>query len=238
MASCPQNSILYNGSHCACQVGRFLNVSAYNCITYDPSSAIKTDSGVDYYAISFPKTFISFDSIENQTKSQAVFLEATLVILGGGLVAWMFALLQDIGWNDMEFNMTIVSSMSCSNLQRPTILLTGSFGFIGDKILVSYIARMVTFFSLSAKPGCGPLMLPSVHGNGPLRGGGTSRKQRQLTNTGLIFASISAVKRPSNAIYLDLLWTGRNIASVQIMELPSSIKHFLLVTISFSHFLR
>ncbi|XP_039019989.1 uncharacterized protein LOC120151677 [Hibiscus syriacus] len=233
MASCPQNSILYNGSHCACQVGRFLNVSAYNCITYDPSSAIKTDSGVDYYAISFPKTFISFDSIENQTKSQAVFLEATLVMLLSWLLFCFFLRFTNHGDGR---NVWFKIRWWISRLD--VCFATRHWLWDSLQILVSYIARMVTFFSLSAKPGCGPLMLPSVHGNGPLRGGGTSRKQRQLTNTGLIFASISAVKRPSNAIYLDLLWTGRNIASVQIMELPSSIKHFLLVTISFSHFLR
>ncbi|GMI88747.1 hypothetical protein like AT5G16520 [Hibiscus trionum] len=218
MASCPQNSILYNGSHCACQVGRFLNVSANSCITYDGSSAIKTDSGIDYYAISFPKTFISFDSIKKFTQSQAVFLEATLVMLlswllfcfllrftklGDGRNAWfkirwwisrldvcfatrhwlddqklvvkrktelggtfsiaswilftgLFAALlyqliakrtievhnvkatnaPDLALfrNDIEFNMTTVSSMSCSNLQRPTTLLTGSSGFIEDKV--------------------------------------------------------------------------------------------------------
>ncbi|KAK8565079.1 hypothetical protein V6N13_020200 [Hibiscus sabdariffa] len=218
MASCPQNSILYNGSHCACQVGRFLNVSANSCITYDGSSAIATDSGIDYYAISFPKAFISFDSIKKFTQSQAVFLEATLVVLRSWLVFCFFLRFTKLGdgrnvwfkirwwvsrldfcfatrhwlddqklvvkrktelggafsiasWilftglfaallyqvitrrtiemhnvkatnapdlalfrNDMEFNMTTVSSMSCSNLQRPTALLTGSSGFFEDKV--------------------------------------------------------------------------------------------------------
>ncbi|KAE8691121.1 Single-stranded nucleic acid binding R3H protein, putative isoform 1 [Hibiscus syriacus] len=218
MSSCPQNSILYNGSHCACQVGRFLNVSSNRCITYDGSSAIKTDSGIDYYAFSFPKTFISFDSIKKFTQSQAVFLEATLVMLlswllfcfflrftklGDGRNVWfkirwwisrldvcfatrhwlddqklvvkrktelggtfsiaswilftgLFAALlyqiiakrtievhnvratnePDLALfrNDMEFNMTTVSSMSCSNLRHPTTLLTGSSGFIQDKV--------------------------------------------------------------------------------------------------------
>ena len=36
--------------------------------------------------------------------------------------------------NDMEFNMTTVSSMSCSNLQLPATLLTGSSGFIDGKV--------------------------------------------------------------------------------------------------------
>ncbi|KAK8660295.1 hypothetical protein V6N13_051223 [Hibiscus sabdariffa] len=227
MAGCPQNSILFNGSHCACQVGRFLNVSANSCITYDGSSAIETDSGIDYYAISFPNTIISFDSIKKFTQSQAVFLEATLVMLlswllfcfflrftklGDGRNVWfkirwwisrldvcfatkhwlddqklvvkrktelggtfsiaswilftgLFAALlyqiiaqrtievhnvkatnaPDLALfrNDMEFNMTIVSSMSCSNLRRPTTVLTGSSGLIGDK--VSAISEFLNF---------------------------------------------------------------------------------------------
>ncbi|XWS42916.1 hypothetical protein CRYUN_Cryun16bG0055100 [Craigia yunnanensis] len=218
MASCPKNSILYNGSHCACQVGRFLNITANSCTTYGGSSAIQTDSGIDYYAISFPETIFSFDSIKKFTQSQAVFLEATLVMLVSWLVFCFFLRFTKLGdgrnvwfkirwwisrldvcfatrhwlddqklvvkrktelggtfsiasWilftglfaallyqiianrtievhnvkatnapdlasfrNDMEFNMTTVSGMSCSNLQHPTTLLTGSSGFIDGKV--------------------------------------------------------------------------------------------------------
>ncbi|MBA0852637.1 hypothetical protein Goshw_007848 [Gossypium schwendimanii] len=219
MASCPQNSILYNGTRCACQVGRFLNVAANSCITYAGNSAIKTDSGIDYYAISIPKNILSFDSIKKFTQSQAVFLEATLVMLLSWLVFCFFLRFMKLGdgrnvwfkirwwisrldvcfatrhwlddqklvvkrktelggtfsiasWilftglfaallyqliakrtievhnviatnapdlasfrNDVEFNMTAVSSMSCSNLRSPTTLLSGSSGFLEDKVL-------------------------------------------------------------------------------------------------------
>ncbi|OMO89263.1 hypothetical protein COLO4_19830 [Corchorus olitorius] len=218
MGSCPRNSILFNGSHCACQVGYFLNITANSCIVYDGSSAIKTDSGIDYYAMSFPETFFAFNSIKKFTQSQAVFLEATLVMLlawlifcfclrftklGDGRNVWFkirwwisrldvcFATrhwLDDqklvmkrktelggtfsiAGWilftglfaallyqvianrtievhnvkatnapdlasfrNDMEYNMTTVSSMSCSNLRPPTTILVGSSGFIDAKV--------------------------------------------------------------------------------------------------------
>ncbi|XVE90517.1 hypothetical protein DITRI_Ditri20bG0084100 [Diplodiscus trichospermus] len=218
MASCPKNSILYNGSHCACQVGYFLNLTSNSCITYTGSSAIQTDSGIDYYAASFPENFFSFDSIRKFTQSQAVFLEATLVMLLSWLVFCFFLRFTKLGdgrnvwfkirwwisrldvcfatrhwlddqklvvkrktelggtfsiasWilftglfaallyqiiakrtievhnvkatnapdlasfrNDMEFNMTTVSSMSCLNLQRPTTLLAGSSGFINGKV--------------------------------------------------------------------------------------------------------
>ncbi|XP_022745186.1 uncharacterized protein LOC111295749 isoform X2 [Durio zibethinus] len=218
MATCPQNSILYNGSHCACQVGLFLNLTANSCTTYDGSSAIETDSGIDYFAVSFPENIFSFDSIKKFTQSQAVFLEATLIMLLSWLVFCFFLRFTKLGdgrnvwfkirwwisrldvcfatrhwlddqklvvkrktelggtfsiasWilftglfaallyqiiakrniemhnvkatnapdlasfrNDMEFNMTTVSSMSCSNLQRPTTLLTGSSGFIEGKV--------------------------------------------------------------------------------------------------------
>ncbi|TYI16579.1 hypothetical protein ES332_A08G265400v1 [Gossypium tomentosum] len=219
MASCPQNSILYNGTRCACQVGRFLNVAANSCITYAGNSAIKTDFGIDYYAISIPKNILSFDSIKKFTQSQAVFLEATLVMLLSWLVFCFFLRFMKLGdgrnvwfkirwwisrldvcfatrhwlddqklvvkrktelggtfsiasWilftglfaallyqliakrtievhnvkatnapdlasfrNDVEFNMTAVSSMSCSNLRSPTTLLSGSSGFLEDKFL-------------------------------------------------------------------------------------------------------
>ena len=97
MASCPKNSILYNGSHCACQVGHFLNLTANSCTTYGGSSSIQTDSGIDYYAVSFPETIFSFDSIKKFTQSQAVFLEATLVMLVSWLVFCFFLRFTKLG---------------------------------------------------------------------------------------------------------------------------------------------
>ncbi|KAL5538696.1 hypothetical protein UlMin_044464 [Ulmus minor] len=213
--SCPSKSIVYNGSQCACPVGYLLNRTANICELFSPDSTIATDSGVDYYTISFPATIFEFDSIKKFTQSQAVFLEATLVMLLSWLVFCLFlrftklgndgrsiwfkmrwwvsrldisfatrhwledqkvvkkrktelggtfsiaswilfiglfaALLYQIIWRrtievhnvrasnapdiaafvtDMEFNITTVSSMSCSNLRDLGTLVTGNPGFI------------------------------------------------------------------------------------------------------------
>lgn len=78
---CPKNALSYNGTHCACPVGQLLNTTTNSCEVFGTRSEIFTDSGVDLYALSFPETIFSFDSIRNFTQSQAVFLEATLVLL-------------------------------------------------------------------------------------------------------------------------------------------------------------
>ncbi|XP_041020599.1 uncharacterized protein LOC121262267 isoform X1 [Juglans microcarpa x Juglans regia] len=80
MSSCPSNSIVFNDSLCACPPGQLLNRTAKNCILFVADSTIVTDSGVEY-SIGFPARFFDFDSIRKFTQSQAVFLEATLVML-------------------------------------------------------------------------------------------------------------------------------------------------------------
>ncbi|PON99922.1 hypothetical protein TorRG33x02_043400 [Trema orientale] len=62
-----------------------LKRTANRCILFSADSTITTDHSIDYYAISFPETTFEFDSIKKFTKSQAVFLEATLVLL----VSWL-----------------------------------------------------------------------------------------------------------------------------------------------------
>ncbi|KAK7394685.1 hypothetical protein VNO78_15220 [Psophocarpus tetragonolobus] len=214
--SCPANSFVYNTSLCACSPGHVLRNT---CMLFEGNSVILTDSGVDYYALSFPETLFAFDSIKKFTQSQAVFLEATLVML----LTWLlfcfflrFMKLSDgnnvwfkIRWwisrldicfatrhwlddqkvvtkrktelggafsiascilfiglfaallyqiiskrsievhnvratngpelasfiNDMEFNITTVSSMSCANLRNLGNLVTGNPGFIDQRVV-------------------------------------------------------------------------------------------------------
>lgn len=216
--ACPPDAIRYNGTLCACLPGRLLNVTADACTLFTANTTISVDSGVDYYAISFPETIFSFDSIKRFTQSQALFLEATAILLlswlsfcifmrfmkvGDGRNAWFqirwwisrldicfstrhwledqkvvkkrktelggalsiaswilftglfAALLYQIIWkrtieihnvratnapdlasfnNDMEFNITTVSSMSCSNLRGTYTLVMGSPGLIDYKV--------------------------------------------------------------------------------------------------------
>ncbi|KAF9606086.1 hypothetical protein IFM89_023109 [Coptis chinensis] len=84
--ACPENSIQFNATLCACKPGYFFNTTSKNCtlFTSSPNDWI-IDSGVDY-SISFPRTIFSFDSIKKFTQSQAVFLEATLALL----LSWLF----------------------------------------------------------------------------------------------------------------------------------------------------
>ncbi|PON37890.1 Transmembrane protein [Trema orientale] len=218
--SCPPNGIVFNGSQCSCPVGNLLNRTANRCVLFSADSTIATDSGVDYYAISFPETIFEFDSIKKFTQSQAVFLEATLVLLVSWLGFCLFLRLMKPGndgrsiwfrlrwwvsrldicfatrhwlddqkvvkkrktelggtfsiasWivfiglfaallyqiisrrsievhnvratnapdlasfiNDMEFNITTISSMSCSNLRDLGTLVTGNPGFIDYRVV-------------------------------------------------------------------------------------------------------
>ncbi|XP_073260122.1 uncharacterized protein [Populus alba] len=245
---CPSKSIIYNTSRCACPTGQFLNSTTNSCSYFWGRSAIYTDTGVELdnsFGFSFPETIFSFDSIKKFTQSQAVFLEATLVMvaswllfcfflrftklehhgthnkwfrirwwisrldicfatrhwlddrkvvvkrkteLGGAfsIASWMlfiglFATLlyqiiskrtievhnvratnaPDLAsfTNNMEFNITTVSSMSCSNLQGLGTLVTGNPGFIDHRVapltdFVNYTCRNTTVgfqFNLSAK---------------------------------------------------------------------------------------
>ncbi|XP_004492821.3 uncharacterized protein [Cicer arietinum] len=217
--TCPSNSITYNGTFCACTPGHVLDLVANTCNLFDANSNITTDSGVDYYALSIPETLPGFDTIKKFTQSQAVFLEATLVMLlswlffcfflrfmslgdgrgvwfqlrwfvsrldicfatrhwlddqkvvtkrktelGGAfsIASWILfiglfaALLYQIiskrsievhnvratngpeltsFFNDMEFNITTISSMSCANLRDLGNLVTGNPGFIDERVV-------------------------------------------------------------------------------------------------------
>nr|XP_023883482.1 uncharacterized protein LOC111995782 isoform X2 [Quercus suber] len=214
--SCPPSSIVYNTTLCACPPGQLLNFSTNRCTLFQAISDIQTDSGVDY-SIGFPATIFDFDSIRKFTQSQAVFLEATLVMLLSWLVFCFFLRFMSLGdgrnawfkirwwisrldisfatrhwlddqkvvtkrktelggtfsiasWilfiglfaallyqiiskrsvevhsiratnapdlasfvNDMEFNITTISSMSCSNLRGLDTLVTGNPGFIDER---------------------------------------------------------------------------------------------------------
>ncbi|XP_058737441.1 uncharacterized protein LOC131609679 [Vicia villosa] len=216
---CPSNSITYNGTFCACSPGYVLNVVAKTCNLFEADSTITTDSGVDYYAFKLPETLSGFDNIKKFTQSQAVFLEATLVMLLSWLLFCFFLRFMSLGdgrgvwfklrwfisrldvcfatrhwlddkkvvtkrktelggafsiasWilfiglfaallyqiiskrsievhnvratsaseltsflNDMEFNITTVSSMSCANLRDLGNLVSGNPGFIDERVV-------------------------------------------------------------------------------------------------------
>ncbi|KAL5702919.1 hypothetical protein ACHQM5_028079 [Ranunculus cassubicifolius] len=85
MAVCPVNSIRFNSTLCACIPGYLFNSTTKNCSEFVTSpSDWQINSGIDY-SINFPVTIFSFDSLKKFTKSQTVFLEATLVLL----VSWL-----------------------------------------------------------------------------------------------------------------------------------------------------
>ncbi|KAF2307379.1 hypothetical protein GH714_026755 [Hevea brasiliensis] len=171
MATCPRGSITYNATFCACPPGRLLNRTSTHCSLFTASSAIYTETGIAY-SVSFPETIFSFDSIKKFTQSQAVFLEATLVMLLSWLLFCFFLRCRKLGdgrnfWfnirllyqiiskrtievhnvratnapdlayfvNDMEFNVTTISSMSCSNLHGLGNLVTGNPGFIDHRVV-------------------------------------------------------------------------------------------------------
>ncbi|KAI3470336.1 hypothetical protein Pfo_026999 [Paulownia fortunei] len=80
---CPTHAFLYNRTQCACNPGYVYNLSSNSCALFaEPGPAVELSSGVDYdFALAFPETIFSFDAIKKFTQSQAVFLEATLVML-------------------------------------------------------------------------------------------------------------------------------------------------------------
>ncbi|KAM7497655.1 hypothetical protein LguiA_022069 [Lonicera macranthoides] len=221
MQSCTSSSgssFQYNNTLCFCNPGYIYNTTTRNCSLFQVRAEdwLVMDSGVEY-SITFPETIFSFDSIKKFTQSQAVFLEATVVILlswlffcffvrfgslGDGRTPWfkirwwisrldisfatrhwlddqkpvvkrktelggtfsiaswilfiglLAALLYQIiskraievhnvratsapdltnFVNDMEFNITTISTMSCSHLRGPSTLVTGSPGFIDHR---------------------------------------------------------------------------------------------------------
>lgn len=95
--ACPLNSIRYNGSLCACQPGYLLTRPSNTCSLFTADSSITSESGVDYFSISFPETIFAFDSIKKFTQSQAVFLEATLVMLLSWLLLCFFLRFTSLG---------------------------------------------------------------------------------------------------------------------------------------------
>ncbi|GAU47058.1 hypothetical protein TSUD_181710 [Trifolium subterraneum] len=183
--ACPSNSIIYNGTLCACLPGHVLDVVAKSCNLFDVNSNITTDSGVDFYALRLPETLPGFDTIKKFTQSQAVFMslgdgrgvwfklrwidDQKVVTkrkteLGGAfsIASWILfiglfaALLYQIiskrsievhnvratsspeltsFLNDMEFNITTVSSMSCANLRALGNLVTGNPGFLDERVV-------------------------------------------------------------------------------------------------------
>lgn len=77
---CPSNAFRYNTSFCACNPGYIFDGSSRSCQLFTGWEPVEKKSGVDY-SIGFPETVFNFDSIKKFTQSQAVFLEATLVML-------------------------------------------------------------------------------------------------------------------------------------------------------------
>ncbi|KAL7109644.1 hypothetical protein ACP275_06G187000 [Erythranthe tilingii] len=80
---CPTHAFIFNATQCACNPGYLFNSSSSSCSLFAATGpAVELSSGVDYdSALSFPEALFSFDSIKKFTQSQAVFLEATLVLL-------------------------------------------------------------------------------------------------------------------------------------------------------------
>ncbi|KAH9734487.1 hypothetical protein KPL71_017392 [Citrus sinensis] len=94
---CPSNRIRYNGSLCACPPGQLYNGTSKSCVLFGERSLISTDAGIDYYGVSFPETLFAYDSIKKFSQSQAVFLEATLVMLLSWLVCCFFLRFTKLG---------------------------------------------------------------------------------------------------------------------------------------------
>lgn len=95
--ACPSNAIIYNSSLCACPPGQLYNRRNNSCFLFRENSEIDMDSGVDYYSVSFPETIFSFDSIKKFSQSQAVFLEATLVMVLSWLLCCLFLRFMKLG---------------------------------------------------------------------------------------------------------------------------------------------
>lgn len=96
-APCPANSVLYNKTLCACAPGYMFNATSKSCNLFSifPSEWV-SNTGVDY-TISFPETIFSFDQIKRFTQSQAVFLEATAIMLASWLLFCAFVRFGKLG---------------------------------------------------------------------------------------------------------------------------------------------
>ncbi|KAM3359583.1 putative protein isoform X1 [Capsicum galapagoense] len=80
---CPSNSFRYNTTQCECNPSYLFNFTSRSCYLFNEWGPVESDSGVDYRSLPFPGsgTLFDFDSIRRLTQSQAVFLEATLIML-------------------------------------------------------------------------------------------------------------------------------------------------------------
>ncbi|KAI3773942.1 hypothetical protein L1987_48481 [Smallanthus sonchifolius] len=226
---CPDSNFFrYNITLCACNPGYFYNTTDSTCSAFT-SSEFLVGSGVDY-SINIPANIFAFDTIKKFTQSQAVFLEATVVLLVSWLVFCFFVRFGKLGdgttpwfrirwwisrldvsfstrhwlddqkvvkkrktelggafsiasWilfigllaallyqvismrtieihsviatnapdlasfhNDMEFNITTISTMTCSNLKGLANLVTGSPAFIDSRT-----APLSTFVKFSCQ---------------------------------------------------------------------------------------
>ncbi|KAL2941618.1 CD97 antigen [Bienertia sinuspersici] len=93
---CPPNSVTYNRTFCACEPGYLYNSTTKNCSFFTFSPEWVVESGVDS-AVTFPETIFSFDQIKKFTQSQAVFLEATAVLLASWLLFCVFVRFHELG---------------------------------------------------------------------------------------------------------------------------------------------
>lgn len=96
---CPSNSFRYNATQCECNPGYLFNFTSRICYLFDEWGPVESDSGVDYRSLSFPGSgaLFDFDSIRRLTQSQAVFLEATLIMLLSWLCFCFFARCAPLG---------------------------------------------------------------------------------------------------------------------------------------------
>ncbi|MCD9637753.1 hypothetical protein HAX54_021193 [Datura stramonium] len=96
---CPSNSFPYNATQCECNPGYLFNFTSRSCYLFNEWGPVESDSGVDYPSLSFPgsNTLFDFDSIRRLTQSQAVFLEATLIMLLSWLCFCFFARCAPLG---------------------------------------------------------------------------------------------------------------------------------------------
>ncbi|KAL1213069.1 hypothetical protein V5N11_001073 [Cardamine amara subsp. amara] len=95
--ACPRNSITFNATRCACGIGQLLNRSSGSCEIFGWPSTISTDKDVNYNVVSFAETLFAFDRIRKFTQSQAIFLEATLVMLLSWLLFCFFLRFTKLG---------------------------------------------------------------------------------------------------------------------------------------------
>ncbi|CAK9182136.1 unnamed protein product [Ilex paraguariensis] len=94
---CPSNSFRYNTTLCACNPGYLYNATTKSCDLFSVyGNEWMMDSGVGY-SITFPATIFSFDSIKKFTQSQAVFLEATVIMLLSWLAFCFFVRFGNLG---------------------------------------------------------------------------------------------------------------------------------------------